>query len=1564
LLYGLLHLSPVQNYIISKITGHLSSELHTTVKIEHVDFKFFDKLELNGLLIKDLKKDTLLYAGAAEVKITDWFFLKDKPVIHYAGLKNAAVYLHRAATDTIWNYQFLADYFGGSAQPKSKPAGKSNMQLDLKELHLAQIQLFQKDEWVGADLQVKLGSLHLQADTIDLLTKRVVLQKLQIHEPYIAMSDYTGERDRRGLTKPRVRKVWPANDTTLRWNAAGWVVKLQELELKNGVFKNDVETNRAMYATEFDGSHLQFTNISGTFKNVLFYKDTLSTQASFATKERSGFEVKKLEAGVKFTPRMMEFNNLSLSTNKSKLGDYYAMHYEDFNYDMGHFLHLVALEGNFNNSVLHSDDIAFFAPALSSWKRSVNLSGKATGTIDKLVAKNIVLKSGATRFEGGIKLTGLPDIAQTYIDAESKFLGTTYYELAAIIPTLKTVTQPNLSKLGAIQFKGNFTGFINDFVAYGNINSALGNIKGDINLKLPDGKIPRYKGNVSTAGFKLGEFIGTPALGPISFTGKIDGSGFTGKTLNADFNGDAASVSYNGYAYRNLFVKGNFSKNVFNGQAGINDPHLQMPLLTGKINFNKNEPEFFFDANLQKADFKNLGLSKDSFVLGGNFKLRFTGSDIDNFLGSANVNDATLTHNGTRLSFDSLLLQSFYRDSVKYLSLQTNEAEAAIKGNFKILELPDAFKYFLNRYYPAYIAKPTYKLSNQEFSFDISTRAVDSYVHLLDKNLSGFNNASVTGMLHLSENRLDVDAIIPELGYKGKKISNVVLEGRGGSDSLKTTLVANEITLTDSMHLPLANLSIVSFNDTSLLSIKTSASKTINDAAISARLLTMKDGIELYFFPSSVIINDKKWELEKDGEIRIKNNSVDINEVRFVQGQQQIVIATEPSPSGESNDIVVTTEKLILDDFSGIFMPEPRLEGQVNGEFRIVDPFKNPVLEYDARINQFMLDGDSIGLMTLNGNFDVASNALKIQAQSTNVNNQLAIDGTIDFDDSTSNRTRLMLRSDKFNLAILNNYLGGIFSQISGSANTTDLVLSGNTKHFLLTGTANISEASLTVGFTQCKYKLKNESIVFNEDEIDFGTIALTDTLNNKGRLSGKLRHKFFSRFVFDDIKVETDRMLVLNTNRLHNKQFYGKVIGEARMTINGDERNMQMDIFGEPSRADSSHVYIVSASSIETGEITYIDFVPLGREMDDNFINRDDLNVIVNMELRANPSCKVDVVLDETTADVIKGEGDGLLKIRVGNKEPLTINGKYTISKGEYTFNFQTILKKFFKVTSGSTLIWDGDPFAARIDIFAEYEAEKVDFTSISPNYRQREDLNIVAHLTNTLLKPDIDFEFVLPPASPITDFVIIKKLQQFREDKNEMNKQLTSLLLFNQFLGTSQGVLTAGSTINALSNTIGGVVSSAVSGFFNKLLKNVKNLTINFDVNSRVNGGDGTTDLQTSVARLQTAANSNLIYTLLNGRLIISAGVNLDYNNPFTNATRNSNLLVTPDIMAEWILTKDGRVRVIGFNRTNFDLVAQRNRTGISLSYRKDADTVADIFAIFGNRKKKKAAASPATE
>ena len=73
---------------------------------------------------------------------------------------------------------------------------------------------------------------------------------------------------------------------------------------------------------------------------------------------------------------------------------------------------------------------------------------------------------------------------------------------------------------------------------------------------------------------------------------------------------------------------------------------------------------------------------------------------------------------------------------------------------------------------------------------------------------------------------------------------------------------------------------------------------------------------------------------------------------------------------------------------------------------------------------------------------------------------------------------------------------------------------------------------------------------------------------------------------------------------------------------------------------------------------------------------------------------------------------------------------------------------------------------------------------------------------------------------------------------------------------------------------------------------------------------------------------------------------GGNLDYNNPSASQLARKGL-ITPDITIEWMLNKDGSLRVVGFNRTSADYtIGQRNRSGIQLSYRKDVDRLSDIF------------------
>ena len=108
----------MQNWLLARVTNTLSKNLHAQVSIEDIDFSLFNKMKLNGVLVKDLKGDTLLSSGQVRLNITDWFFFKDKIELKYIGLTDT--YIHLSRKDSVWNYQFLADYFGsGSTQEKT-----------------------------------------------------------------------------------------------------------------------------------------------------------------------------------------------------------------------------------------------------------------------------------------------------------------------------------------------------------------------------------------------------------------------------------------------------------------------------------------------------------------------------------------------------------------------------------------------------------------------------------------------------------------------------------------------------------------------------------------------------------------------------------------------------------------------------------------------------------------------------------------------------------------------------------------------------------------------------------------------------------------------------------------------------------------------------------------------------------------------------------------------------------------------------------------------------------------------------------------------------------------------------------------------------------------------------------------------------------------------------------------------------------------------------------------------------------------------------------------------------
>ena len=551
ILYGILHLSSVQTWLVKKIASNLSEKLNTKVTIKKVDVRFFNKVLLEGVMVQDRKKDTLLYAGVLRANVNDWFFFKDKIALENIGLDDAIVNMKR--TDSVWNYQFLVDYF--ASPNKTKKTG-GEVVIDLKELHFTNIKFNKIDGWIGQDMIANLGKLDLTMELVDVKNKKIYIKQITLKNPLFAQKDYKGNRPEQANLQQIIEKIPVIG--AFKWNDGGWDIKLEKLEMADGAFKNDKFTLEPPMADRFDGQHIFFDKLNGSMKNVHFVNDTLKMYINLNATERSGLIVKKLESNMKLTPEVIEFKNLDLETNKSRLKDYFSMTYQSFQTDFGSFLHNVSLEANFKEGVLNSDDLAFFSPNLKNWKRIFYLDGNVKGPLDNFVSKDIKIRTGNTVLEGNLAMRGLPDINTTFIDLQAKQLRTNYGDMIGIVPQLKKVKNPAISKLGAVSFAGNFVGFIKDFVAFGTFNTALGNLTADVNMKIPPNRPAAYSGTLSSTGFNLGAFIQNKQLGKIALNAKIVGSGFDLNELKAQVNGKVRSIQFNDYNYQNLAVDGDF----------------------------------------------------------------------------------------------------------------------------------------------------------------------------------------------------------------------------------------------------------------------------------------------------------------------------------------------------------------------------------------------------------------------------------------------------------------------------------------------------------------------------------------------------------------------------------------------------------------------------------------------------------------------------------------------------------------------------------------------------------------------------------------------------------------------------------------------------------------------------------------------------------------------------------------------------------------------------------------------------------------------------------------------
>ena len=1549
LVSALVNVTAVQNFLVRRITATLSGKLHTEVSIRHVDFRLFNKFTLEGTYIGDQHRDTLLYADKLTVNVTNFFFLKPKTYLWYVGLDHAKVNLRRLPGDSTWNYQFILDELASPDTTSGGAAAPPN--LDIRKVVFNDVRVYKRDGWEGQDMQASLDHMVLDARNIDLRKRRILINSLTLTHPLFALVNYTRTRPRDSTVAPSPP---PAKTDTvtggLRWNTDHWTLQVNNIRITDGGFAL-IDQEESSVDANFDPQHMVFYDVDATLKNTHLVQDSLITDLALSTRERSGLEVRQLTCRFKISPVEMEFRNLDLRTNRSHLTDYYQMQFTDFS-DLGDFVTKVRLHADFKQATISSDDIAFFAPALSSWKMNIAVSGNVYGPIANLTGEDMNIRaSGSTELSGEIRMRGLPDIQNTFIDFQAEKLKTTGKDIQQFVPSLRGQAGINLDKLTAISFSGNYTGFIEDFVAYGDFKTNLGNVHSDLNMKFgARHQVPVYSGRISAQDFNLGTLLSDSVLGPVTFSAKVDGSGFNLNELNAKVDAQVDELFVNDYTYHHILTQGTFDKKLFNGLLEVADSNLALNF-TGSVDFNQSLPVFHFRSDVAKSDLRSLNLTRDSITFSGKLDMNFTGNDIDNFMGDARLYDINLYKSKTRVAFDTLVVHS-RMDSAgeKLLTVQGNEIQGFLKGDYNLHDLPAAVKHFASRYFPSMFEPPRDSLFRENFVFGFQLGNADKLLPYFMKGISGLDNSKVSGSMNTLSDTLSLEADIPGLGYDKYQFNDIGLHIGGKAQGLGMQTSVGEVLVQDSLLLPSLDLKTVSNSDTTYINVKTAGAAALNNADLYARVISLKDGYNVKILNSELSVNDKTWTIAPDNEITLRKNGVTVHNFNIAHNDQKITLTSHRSDSVASS-FLVRLQHLYIADFAQFFFTSPTLEGIADGTIVVDNPLGNLQATANVNMTQLRINNDSLGTVHTQVAYDKLEAALDWHVyKDDNPLRDFSMQGKTGL-----NKTNQLLQGDfqlnHTDLGLLGSFIKDYVSEFSGYGTGT-LKLGGSTAAPEITGSVTLDSVGMKVNYLGTYYTLTGETVNFTPGNIDLGSITLHDTYGHTAVLQGKITHHHFNDLNFD-VSLNTQAFELMHTNVLDNPVYYGHAIASGRVNLTGPLQNMKMTVNISP--LEGTHIYLPLSDAKDIGKHDFVIFKQYGKELKQVRPVNQKANLSVKLYANMNPQAAIDVIVDAASGDRISASGNGSLQMNMDLEGNFKMYGNYTIDHGNYIFSFKGLLSRNFLINQGSTISWNGDPTNANVDITAIYDvpggASLYDLVGDDENntanltkedtklMRQREKVEVYLMLKGSLGHPDISYDIRLPDAGINTGSYAITKLQQIKQNPNDLINQVAALLAFGQFIPNTSSTANNDLFRSGGLSSAGQWVSSQLSGVLNNLLgSTLRKLGVDFSLNYNAYSASGSN---------RNDVQFNLTKSIFNNRVRIEVGPSLDWGRSANQQASNSSYFAG-DFRFEYLVTPDGRIRFMAFSRSNYDVLLNTNLTrgGVGISYNREFNRLHELF------------------
>lgn len=843
-----------------------------------------------------------------------------------------------------------------------------------------------------------------------------------------------------------------------------------------------------------------------------------------------------------------------------------------------------------------------------------------------------------------------------------------------------------------------------------------------------------------------------------------------------------------------------------------------------------------------------------------------------------------------------------------------------------------------------------YEYQNLALNGSLIKQILDAGIRMQDENL----NVDLKALANLTKGkeRLQLDMNLENIDFNALKLMEDSLRVKA---KFQADITGQELKNLNGK-LDIRDLSIMQNNKTySFDSILVKATKLTDQTEVKLRsdilemdtyLAFKKDHIRLHFNPDHFLLMQKHWKFNPEHYILFGEKGFIIHDLQM-QHEEGILGITSVNERYK-DDIRVTMQHFSLDEISGLINQENKLVGGILNGNVLLKMQEGFGIVADAGIDSLILMDVPIGNLRIIAQNPVASR-FDIQADISGADNNLQASG---FYDTAKDKNNFHLKANIASLgmktieAFAAEQLRASSGHVSGQFD-----VSGDLNKPLINGELSFHEAITTPVMLNNPLSLANETIRVDNEGVYFKQFTIRDINKQPLTLDGSIRMKEFSGFKFN-LDVDANHFQVFNTTARDNDLFYGRLLTDTKIRLRGTME--APDVSADVSLLEGSHVsFIVPRTELNTykGE-DVVKFVS-GEERKDSLITTNKIEsgftgINLSSVIQVDKNATLRLFMDPTSSDslVVKGQAD--LNLTMDRSGKMSLTGSYNLEEGSYQLTFESLIRKKFDIVKGSTIVWNGDPMDANVNINAAYNVRTAPYNLVADQlggltenqrrpYLQAYPFILLLKMRGELLQPEIGFEIQLPTENQqILGGAVQQKLDQLNEDPSALNKQVFALLLLNRFAQENPLQTESAGTPAMLRST----VSNFLSEQLNKLSASfIPGLEMNFDLQSYedYSGGEaeGRTELSVGVKK-----------ELFDERLSVQVGGTVELEGE--KATQNQASDIASDVIIEYKLTKDGRYRLKGFRKNQYEglIDGQLTETGIGAVLVREFNRLKELF------------------